>query len=90
VSFKGKKNIYICEGCRCSITTIDKDDGVTPYLVKCRVTPGCSKLMRSQFYRVDQVLEPNYEWYKPDDSEKIERGYEEHVAMGGLLLRKIS
>ena len=44
--------------------------------------------MISHMYLVDQTLEPTHEWYRPTG--KVQKAYREHVAMGGLLIRKIS
>jgi hypothetical protein len=48
-------------------------------------------LASSSMYRTDQSQTPSHEWYKPDEIEfeKLDPQSREHVASGGLLLRKI-
>lgn len=97
----GKKNVYTCEGCGESIVTVNLEEGVTPFMVGCRIN-GCSEqlppgraiapAMKSHFYRVDQTLEPTHEWYRPRGSalSKLSATAQEHVANGGLLLREVA
>lgn len=85
---KGGINQYICQTCGGVITTIDRDDGTTSFMLDCRVTPGCPGRMQSAVYLVDQTLTPNWEWYMPEKLPK-ERSMRQHVRMGGLLIRKI-
>lgn len=92
MSFEGKRNIYTCEVCFEHIVTVDRDIGVTPFLIECRCTPGCKGLMKSSLYRVfDQTMKPSYEWYQPSLSElsSMEAHVINHVNKGGLLLRKV-
>lgn len=85
MSFKGKKNIYACKKCPCKIVTIDRDEGVTPFLTYCK-SKGCQGFMQSKMYTVNQDLVPEYEWYQP---ENWQSSTNDHVRQGGLLLRKI-
>lgn len=80
-------NQYTCWSCRAVITTVDRNTGVTPAMIACRVTEGCDGTMHSHRYTVDQALTPDWEWYKPAKLPKGEM--RQHVEMGGLLLRKI-
>ena len=84
---QGLINQYICNVCGGEITTVNADDGTTPMMLQCRVTDGCRGTMHSQFYRVDQELMADYEWYKPNKLPKGEM--REYVKMGGLMLRKL-
>lgn len=86
-------NRYTCLNCGKHITTINLEDGVTPAFVKCRF--GCEALMRSHWYQVHQlnsggVGEITHEWYRPDEEElkTSPTAVQEHVKLGGLLLRK--
>lgn len=91
-SFQGKKNIYVCEACKGHIVTVDRDDGVTPFMTSCYAKEGCSGAMRSSMYEVsDQTMRAGYEWYRPDSSEITSASLHtrDHVSNGGLLLRKI-
>jgi hypothetical protein len=86
---KGEKNSYTCQACGKSIVTIDIDDGVTPFMLACRATPGCAGIMRSGFYvSVDQAAEPDYEWFMPKSLKGYPREMVEHFKQGGLDIRK--
>ncbi|MBN8995919.1 MAG: hypothetical protein J0H94_11900 [Rhizobiales bacterium] len=92
MSFQGKKNIYVCERCKGHIVTVDRDEGITPFVLACRATEGCLGPMRSSMYRVfDQDIGAGFEWYKPEAAEAagLPPAYAEHVRSGGLLIRKI-
>lgn len=89
--FKGKKNIYTCEKCAAHIVTVDVDDGVTPFMIRCEVTQGCNGRMRSSLYRVfDQSMKASHEWYRPSPAsgEALSGPVLDHVMNGGLLLRR--
>jgi len=81
-------NQYTCSECKQTITTIDRHEGTTPFMLPCKATPGCRGLMVSAMYAVDQTLAPTHEWYKPGKLPK-NPGMREHVAQGGLLIRPI-
>jgi hypothetical protein len=56
-AFKDKKNAYYCEECRGYIVTIDRDEGVTPMFLACRVkgdpadaSNDCKGTSRSMMY----------------------------------------
>jgi hypothetical protein len=95
----GRKNVYECEffpGHR--MVTIDREPGVTPFLITCERCKAAGMkgssgmlhpVMRSSCYQVDQALEPTHEWYRPDTCKGLDRATTEHVMKGGLLLRKI-
>ena len=72
--FKGKKNIYTCRKCCGHIVTVDVDDGVTPFMLKCRATEGCDGTMHSSLYRVfDQKMAAAFEWYRPSSLDGVRR-----------------
>lgn len=82
-------NQYTCRTCGKYIVTIDRDVGVTPAMLNCRATHGCSGIMDSARYRVRPGLKLNYEWYKPENLDGFDRDMREHIEMGGLVIRKI-
>ena len=86
---KPRINQYTCRTCGKSIVTIDRDVGVTPAMLNCRATNGCSGIMDSARYRVRPGLKPNYEWYKPGNLDVYDRDMREHIEKGGLDIREI-
>ena len=87
-------NIYDCPECSGQTVTVDRDKGVTPFLLLCRV---CVKgIARSRFYRVpDDHPEPTHEWYKPTKAQakRQERKYPgsyHHWEQGGLSIRPVT
>lgn len=87
--FAGKKNIYTCDKCFGHIVTVDVDQGVTPFMLKCRATLFCDGVMQSSMYRVfDQRMKAAFEWYRPCVLELVPENARDHVAKGGLLLRE--
>src|SRR5216684_4480443 len=88
--FQGKKNIYVCDTCKGHIVTVDRDRGVTPFMIECKATASCKGLMQSSMYRVfDQNMRADHEWYKPIAPEIVKPHLQPHVDQGGLLMRKI-
>lgn len=88
--FKGKKNIYTCDKCGGHIVTVDVDDGVTPFMLTCKVDEACDGTMRSSMYRVfDQGMKASHEWYRPSPATggRLSASALDHVMKGGLLLR---
>ena len=93
MTFQGKKNLYVCVNCGQRIITVDRDEGVTPFMIGCREGGGlCPGSAYSTFYTVDQSVTPTHEWYRPDAAEakKLGRLWRDHLAGGGLKLRKIA
>src|SRR5687768_10420783 len=61
-TFQGKKNIYVCDACKGHIVTVDRDHGVTPFMITCHATLFCKGMMKSSMYRVfDQNIGADYE-----------------------------
>lgn len=86
---KGARNIYTCDKCHGHIVTQDADQGVTPFMLKCRKNPDCGGTMRSSMYRVfDQSIGASHEWYRPTVLEVLTPPERDHVDKGGLLLRE--
>jgi hypothetical protein len=80
-------NRYRCEKCHKSIVTVDRDEGVTPFMLNCRRTPGCSGQMTSRFYQVESVWgPPTFEWRKPTKKEykRMSPAMKQHIDQGGL------
>lgn len=90
-------NCYTCQICGGRIATIDRDMGVTPMYLGCKMTEGCVGMMISAFYRVAGMTDLpsiSHEWYRETDqgAKKIDRRYSgslEHHKKGGLFLREI-
>ena len=97
----GKLNQYVCDTCGHVTTTVDRVNGVTPYLIGCRGLDPCKgqggnagrDLARSRCYKnIPEDAQPTYEWYRPeymDDLGDMDQWSQEHVLQGGLLLRPI-
>ncbi len=90
----GYKNIYTCPKCGGQTVTIDVDEGVTPFMLRCRATGqegDCDGMAQSCWYRVPaDSPEPQWEWFKPCGSEyqKLSRQMRDHVDKGGLDIRR--
>lgn len=93
----GRINAYDCEDCHGYTVTRDVDAGVTPMFLACRATEGCTGRAVSLCYPSgpvpDWLPEVEWEWYRPfanDPEVKDHPGMKQHVAQGGLALRKIT
>jgi hypothetical protein len=91
----GAKNAWHCGECGRFTVAVHVDEGVTPFVIGCRATPGCQGLARSIFYPPEPwpswAPEAEWEWYRPTPSERqgLAPEVREHVREGGLLLRRI-
>ena len=89
-----KVNGYTCDRCPARIVTVNRADGVTPFMVlhshapEHGLVPCSEQFIKSCFYRVPQDLEPTHEWYKPEKAPR-DRYEREHWEQGGLSLRRI-
>lgn len=83
-------NRYTCQTCGGSIITIDRDKGVTPFMLLCRAKAGCNGHMYSSFYRGVQG-KPTFEWRKPTSAElaKSSLAMQQHFEQGGLDIHPI-
>jgi hypothetical protein len=89
-TFQGKKNIYTCDACKGHVVTVDRDHGVTPFMIECKATAFCKGMMKSSMYRVfDQDMRAGFEWSRPTAPEIVKPHLQSHVDQGGLLLRKL-
>lgn len=95
--FDGRQrlNVYTCELCRWPIVTVDRDKGVTSYLIRCAASEMgqprvCAGYAASAFYSVPGHLMPEFEWYRPSLAEfqSLDKAARAHVESGGLLLRR--
>lgn len=91
----GGENVYTCEECGGFTSTIDVDEGVTPFMILCRARPDCHGWAQSAMYpkgpRPPRIPAPAWEWYKPGADEMLTLSPANlgHVKQGGLLLRAI-
>jgi hypothetical protein len=88
----GLINTYVCSlGHR--TVTVNSAEGATPPRIDCRecLWEGSPNQAESCYCRVDQELRPTHEWYRPEGEElaRLDDATREHVAKGGLLLRRI-
>lgn len=73
--------------CGRTMVTIDREPGVTPFIVQC---PDCGGEAQSSAYKgINPAMIPTHEWYRPDSLEGLEGWSLDHVSKGGLLLREI-
>lgn len=86
----GKLNRYTCQTCGGHTITVDRDEGVTPFMLLCRATKDCGGHMYSSFYR-DVEGVPTYEWRKPTPTEyaAMSPAMRDHVDLGGLDIHPI-
>lgn len=93
-------NAYHCDTCDQVVITIDKHPGVTPAFVSHGMLGAeCEGNTTSAWYRVRQewAIYATHEWYRPSKDELANLGgttgplvaEREHVAAGGLMLRRI-
>lgn len=85
-------NVYQCEKCGGETVTVDREEGVTPFMIRCRADAKRGGMMSSTFYMAPQDLAPTYEWRKPTPAEykKLDKATrKDHVDRGGLLLYRI-
>lgn len=85
-------NVYVCESCGGQTVTVNDVSGVTPFMISCRTaTIGCGGMAQSTCYRGEPDAPPAWEWYRPDEEElaRLDKATREHIANGGLLLRKL-
>jgi hypothetical protein len=98
-SLVGCENCYTCQECRKIFTTVDRADGVTPFMVSHRgfdENTKCKGMCYSAFYpkgpRPAHIPAPSHEWYKPDTLRiaQMAPAMREHINKGGLDLRRIA
>lgn len=73
----GSRNVYTCQECGGKTVTVDRDEGVTPFMIGCRVNgqepdrERCTGMMHSAFYRDPSayLTEPEWEWFSPTPEE---------------------
>lgn len=87
-------NYYTCPECGHITKTIDRDNGVTPFMFECE-KEGCDEFGRSSFYRdIFPNQKPTIEWYRPTLKQTIKMRKTpemlDHILNGGLAHRKIT
>lgn len=82
----GQVNKYVCRGCHINIFTINLNNGVTPFGIKC---PSCSSFdCFSSMYTLNlQRVTVTHCFYRPTKLEfqGIDPSLQRHVMQGGLL-----
>lgn len=97
-----KWNHYVCPSCHGITISKEFDDGVTPFMFRCRATPNCTDHARSSFYRCSQDPNqtPHVVFYRPTDRaealanikgypKRFRKAMIEHWEKGGSLERKV-
>jgi len=86
----GKLNRYTCSTCGGSIVTVDRDEGTTPFMLRCRASDGCRGTMKSSFYR-GVTGTPTWAWRKATEDEYAASSPDarRHFDLGGLDLFRI-
>jgi hypothetical protein len=88
----GMVNVYRCRNCPNAFATINRDDGVTPFIKTC---PFCGGESQSMMYpKWAQKLQPRFEWYRPTEEEAraedvLYPGMYQYWKDGGLSFRPI-
>jgi hypothetical protein len=83
------RNAYTCQTCGQTVITEDMEKGVTPFMLACRATKGCSGMSQSHFYRgptVESDKPATFIWRKPTKAERraASPGMRQHFDQGGL------
>lgn len=66
MSTEGKKNAYFCESCQGYVITIDRDEGVTPMFLACRVKGDPKDAANDCDGRMTSTMYPDEPW-PPED-----------------------
>lgn len=94
---ESRENVYTCKKCGGYTVTVDVNEGVTPFILRCRASGkegDCDGDAYSAMYpdgpRPARIPPPAWEWFKPTGSEynKLSRAMKEHVDRGGLDIRR--
>lgn len=90
---KGAINVYRCRDCGKPMVTINRDEGVTPFLKDCAF---CMRgtAQSSMYPEWAQKLPPEFEWYRQTEEEARAEdvtypGSFQHWQGGGLAFRPI-
>ena len=84
----GKVNCYVCSSCKDITKSVNKDAGVTPFIIVC----SCGNFAQSTFFNdIVPDKKPKIEFYRPTLEELSELNEAEvtHVLMGGLIEKEI-
>ena len=71
-------NHYACEACGQITIAKHEDQGVTPFMLGCRATPGCSGSAFSKMYQgsQDPAQVPHVIWFRPTDPGAVDAAIE--------------
>lgn len=85
-----KINAWDCPECGKPTVTVERVEGVTPFMLGCRATPGCKGMGRSRFYRNVDGLTPTHEWIRKSVKWAKRKGpwMLDHVEQGGLVIEE--
>lgn len=81
----GKWNHYTCQLCKGVTIAKHVDDGVTPFILGCKATPGCLGHAMSSMYRCSQAEDQraDVEWYRPATLEEAIQAINDTIPEGG-------
>jgi hypothetical protein len=96
-----KWNHYKCPECEGITVARHDNEGVTPFMLRCRVNAGCDGMARSCFFECSQEDEqtPHVIFFRPGEAEAaqfikeqpyLEREWlADHYRKGGALMREV-
>lgn len=97
-----KWNHYICQTCGATTIARHDDEGVTPFILRCRARAGCTGEAYSTFFRGPQNddQKPHVIFFRPADAtvaidaiakeqRRFRRAMLEHYQKGGALMREV-
>lgn len=58
-SMVGYENVYTCQKCGGRVTTIDVDQGVTPFMIRCRVDTADHEILTTYIPGIAAQVKPN-------------------------------
>ena len=89
-----RRNAYTCDVCDQHLVTVDTDEGCTPMMIPCEVTPNCPGTMHSHWYSgavVKSSIPTTHEFRRPTPEEYLllTPAFQEHIDAGGLELYRL-
>lgn len=84
-------NRYTCQNCGAQFITVDRDEGVTPFMVGCLGEGGCGLGMAQSSSYSGVTGVPTFEWRKatPDEYALASDHMRDHFDQGGLDIHPI-
>ena len=96
-------NHYTCQTCGMVTITKHEDDGVTPFMLRCRANPHCDGTAYSNVYKgpQDESQQPHVIWFRPKGRRallaalkllprQVRNDVREHFDKGGCLSREVN